>query len=183
MRGKSLLLSLCLCVMVSGAAGEAFGEELRMFSAPIKRDGFHFQFMLGGGAGPTSLGLWHNMEIGGTLADSGVTLGYTHIFLLSSTAFRPAGNSDMFGGHMFLVKVPLGFPELVGKVAVGLGETVDLRTGFVPYFGFGWHVGLDLHIPVTLRSGFTLSLSSVHAFTPQHGNQLGFGLALGYTWF
>jgi hypothetical protein len=175
------MIVLCLGLWAPNAFAQQ--ERVSMFSRPVQRDGFHFQMMFGGGAGPGSLGLWHNMEVGTTLSGSGITLGYTHIFLLSESSFRALGHSDMFGGHMFLVKVPVGFPDLVAKAAIGLGETVELHNGFVPYFGFGWHVGLDWHLPMNKYSGFTLSASMVHAITPRHGSQLGFGISLGYTWF
>ncbi|TNE45023.1 MAG: hypothetical protein EP343_27510 [Deltaproteobacteria bacterium] len=172
---------------VGATTASAHESSESLWKSQVLRGGFHFHASFGVGGGPTSLGLFHTMEIGHTFKDAGFatgwTLAYDHVFLLSPQQFRPEGAADMFGGHFLLLKIPLGLPHIVGKIAVGLGESVDLTEGFVPYFGFGWHYGLDFHFPATSRSGVTIGLNGVHSITGQHGHLFGFGLTVGYTWF
>lgn len=181
--GVLVILAGWLCAVSVQAQEQSPG----LWGQQAERGGFHFKAAFGTGIGPTSLGLWHSMEIGGTFQRPGIlngwTMAYHHVFLLSAPQFRPNDAADMFGGHFFLLKIPLGLPEIVAKLSVGLGESVDLRTGFQAFFGFGWHYGIDFHFPWTRRSGMTIGLDAVHSITGRHGHIFGFGLNVGYTWF
>lgn len=176
---------VCCCLIVVGVGGEAVAAEGSFGAsvAPVQRGGFHFQAVFGFGAGSDAMGLWHTMEVGHTFESNGLTLGYTHVFLMNAPAQHPGEKVDMFGGHFLSLKVPLWTPIVVGKIAIGLGESVELSNGFIPYFGFGWHYGVDFHIPLLVRSGITIGLNAVHSITAQHGHLFGAGIALGYTWF
>jgi hypothetical protein len=133
--------------------------------------------------GPTSGGLLHTMEIGRDFGARGWSLAYDHVFVLSDGIAKPHGGSDMFGGHLLVLKVPLFFSELVAKVAAGVGENVDLQNGFKPFFGVGWLYGLDFHLPLTATSGITFGALAVHAVTVDVGHQWAMGSFVGYTWF
>ena len=77
-----------------------------LFGDTVNRDGFHFQVAFGWGGGPDSEGLFHAMEIGYTL-ENGWTLGYLHTFIQNEGFGEMHGGPDLFGGHMFEVKVPI----------------------------------------------------------------------------
>ena len=173
-----MLLGLVLMTALPAA-----GTKGTLFGRPVKRDGFHFQVAFGWGGGPTSHGLLHNMELGASFGKRGYTLAYNHIFIMSKDLFKPAGGSDMFGGHMLVFKMPFLVSELVVKIGMGFGENVDMSDGFKPSFGFGWTYGVDLHFPMTATSGITLGLMVVHAVTVDVGHQVAVALFLGYTWF
>lgn len=169
-------------VLLAGAA-HADKPLPTVFAQPLDRRGAHLQLAFGWGGGPTSHGLVHNMELGRTFGERGWTIAYNHVFVLSRGIDHREAGSDLFGGHMLLVKVPLFFQELVFKGAIGFGENVDMSDGFKPTFGLGWLYGVDFHIPVTYSSGFTLGLIGFHAATPDVGHQFAGGLSVGYTWF
>lgn len=168
------------------AAVVARADAPTIFGRPLERGGFHFQFSLGYGGGPTSSGVLHSMEVGGTFRDGpvqGLTLAYDHVFVFSKGVPRPIGGSDLFGGHMLIAKVPLWCTELVGKVGLGFGENVDLSSGFSPRFGVGWLYGVDLDLALGRTSGLTLGVLAFQTVTGDRGHQFAGGLLLGYTWF
>jgi hypothetical protein len=166
----------------TASAAPASLEMPTLGGQPTERDGFHFQVAFGWGGGPTSHGLFHNMEIGGTFAN-GWTLAYNHVFIQSGGFYKPEGQPDLFGGHLLLLKIPLWYSDLVGKVAAGLGGTHDQSNGIKAYLGFGWAYGVDVNIPMTRTSGVTLGLTLLHAVVVTHGHHFGGALSLGYTWF
>jgi hypothetical protein len=180
--GKRRLIVAALALAAAPALALAEPPPT-LFGRALERDGWHVQVSFGWAGGATSGGLLHTMEIGRSFGERGWTLAYDHIFVLSDGFTKPRGGSDMFGGHMLVFKAPLFYRELVAKVAVGLGENVDLQGGFKPFFGVGWAYGLDFHVPLTATSGLTLGALAVHAVTVDVGHQLAFGSFVGYTWF
>jgi len=177
-RGVSIVLGLLL---LGGTAAAAPLPTL--LGRAAQRDGVHVQVAFGWAGGPTSGGLLHSMELGGSFGERGWTVAYDHVFVLSDGFTKPRDGSDMFGGHLLMLKVPLFRSELVAKVAAGVGENVDLQHGFTPYFGFGWLYGLDFDIPLTRTSGITLGAVAFHAVTVDVGHQWAMGTLLGYTWY
>ena len=105
--GASLVAALTM-LSTPSAAGERDG-----IFGPVLRDGFHAQVGFGWAGGGTSNGLLHNMELGHTFADSGWTLAYQHTFVMSAESMQPRGGSDLMGGHFFMAKLPLGYPDLI----------------------------------------------------------------------
>lgn len=155
---------------------------LGLWGRPVHRGGFHFQATFGVGGGPDTVGIFHAMEIGYSWEKSTVAL--LHTFIQNRGVFgTTVGGPDLIGGWMLEYKRPLFYPDLVWKVAAGLGGTHDQSgeelkaTG-----GFGMAYGLDLHFPAFKGSGPTLSLQGMNIFSAgkQH---FGVGLGLGYTWF
>ena len=152
-----------------------------LFGTPIERQGMHFQVAFGWGGGPDSEGLFHAMEIGYTM-ENGWTLGYLHTFIQNEGFGEMHGGPDLFGGHMFEVKVPLYYPEIVVKLAAGPGGTHDQSDGLKAHFGMSWAYGVDLHLPVDEGSGFTLGLTAIHATIKAH-HHWGVSVSGGYTFF
>jgi hypothetical protein len=146
------------------------------------RDGIEFQFALGWGAGPTSNGIFHNMEIGGAITDDGWALCYEHAFIWSKDVAKPKGGSDLWGGHFAMLKIPV-LDDVVYKVAAGFGENVDQSDGFEPRFGVGWTMGVDFDLPAWETSGFTITALVLNAWTPDVGFQWGIGSAIAWTLF
>jgi len=178
-----VVVPLAVVLLAVAAPALAGPPPESLLDRPLVRHGLHFQVAFGIGGGPKSGGLLHSMELGYSFGQRGYTLAYDHVFLLSDGFAPIAGGSDMFGGHLLVFKTPIFRNELVAKVAAGLGESVNLHGGFTPYFGFGWLYGLDLNIPVTRTSGFTLGVISFHAVTSDVGHQWAAGSYLAYTWF
>jgi hypothetical protein len=172
-----------LLLWLGGAEAQADPSSSTLSGRPMQRGGLHLLVAFGWGGGPTSHGLLHSMELGHTFRDSGWTLAYNHVFVWSDGLARPEGGSDLFGGHLLVLKLPLGRPDLVAKIGAGLGENVHLSDGFDPFFGFGWTYGVDLHLPLPRTSGLTLTLLAVHATTVDRGHQVAFAAGLGYCWF
>ncbi len=152
-----------------------------LFGDPVTREGMHFQVAFGWGGGPDSEGLFHAMELGYTL-ENGWTLGYLHTFIQNAGFGEMHGGPDLFGGHMFEVKVPLYFPEIVVKLAAGPGGTHDQSNGLKAHFGMSWAYGVDLHLPIDEGSGFTVGLTALHATIKGH-HHWGVALGGGYTFF
>jgi len=176
----------CFVVSVASTAhaeGETADEEPNTPDQEVDRTGVHFQVLFGWGGGPTSNGLLHNMELGGTLPWGGITICYQHAFIYSDGFAKPAGGSDLWGGHFLMVKVPVLTPQVVAKVGFGAGENVDRSDGFDATFGVGGTLGVDVHIPMWDTSGLTFSAMVLAAHTPDVGRQFGGGAGFGYTWF
>ena len=84
------MTAVLLLALVSPGAVRA--DVPSVFGMPAQRGGFHFQFGLGYGGGPTSSGVLHNMELGGTFRDGpakGLTLAYDHVFVFSKGVAKP----------------------------------------------------------------------------------------------
>lgn len=146
-----------------------------------ERSGFHFQVAFGWGVGPESNGLFHNMEIGGTL-ENGWTLAYNHVFIQNKGFAQPAGGPDLVGGHLFLVKAPLS-DQWVLKFGAGPGGIHIQDGGIEAEIGLGLTYGADYHFLVTPSSGVTLGLTGIHAFLDEERHYFGAALSVGYTWF
>ncbi|MFH2007857.1 MAG: hypothetical protein ABI333_14840 [bacterium] len=146
----------------------------------VIRDGFHFQVLFGWGGGPDSLGVFHAMEIGGTLGN-GVTLALIHTFIQNKGIAGQHGGPDLFGGWMPEIKFPLFFDDLIVKIAIGPGGIHDQSNGIRAIPGLAWLYGIDYHLPFFRRSGMTLSAQMLHAWVRKH--HFGFAIALGYTFF
>jgi hypothetical protein len=153
-----------------------------LLGRPVKRGGFHFQLAFGIGGGPDTEGIFHSMEIGGTLRN-GMTLGLIHSFIQNRGVFREKNGPDLIGGWMFLFKVPVIVPEVVYKIAAGPGGIHDQSDGIKAYWGPAWLYGFDFHVPVLGGgSGFTVTLVALHAVAlKQH--HFGVSLGVGWTWF
>ena len=152
-----------------------------IWGRPVERGGFHFQVSFGLGGGPDSLGLFHAMEIGGTFSN-GWTLGVLHTFIQNKGILGQHGGPDLYGGWLLQLKVPLGFPDLVGKVALGPGGTHDQSDGIKVHGGFGASYGVDVHFPFFFASGMTFGVSALHVVA-QSSHFFGVAFGLGYTWF
>ena len=181
-----LVILLGLSVATATASAEparpgVYLSEDTIFGRPVTRGGLHFQVAFGFGGGPDSVGVFHAMELGWTLS-GGTTLGMIHSFIQNKDVLSDRGGPDLFGGWMFLYKVPLFYPELVFKAALGPGGTHDQSDGITANWGLGWLYGLDLHLPSFRTSGPTLSLVALHAVA-QGAHHVGFSLGLGYTFF
>jgi hypothetical protein len=192
LRGRWYALFFCFYgLLMVGKSGEAqtlrrqpgeYAASQTLWGRPVSRHDVHFQIAFGLGGGPDSLGLFHAMEFGWTFGERGHTLGLIHAFIQNKDVLPDLGGPDLFGGWMLLYKIPVIYPELVYKVAVGLGGTHDQRDGITPHWGVGWIYGLDWHYPFYRNSGLTLSLTSLNAVV-QGAYHLGLCLGLGYTFF
>lgn len=153
-----------------------------LWGRPVRRGGFHFQAGFGAGGGADSAGIFHTMEIGYTIEKT--TVGILHTFIQNRGQFGGTyGGPDLFGGWMLEVKHPLVFPDLVGKVALGLGGIHDQTgPGIQAHAGFGASYGVDLHFPIWERFGPTLTVAALHA-TALGEHYFGVGTALGVTLF
>ncbi len=152
-----------------------------LFGRPVVRDGFHFQIAFGVGGGPDTAGVFHAMEVGGTFKN-GWTLALLHTFIQNKDVFSANDGPDLIGGWMAELKVPVIWPELVAKVAMGLGGTHDQSDGIEAFWGWGAAYGLDLHLPLLARSGLTL-VSTGFNIIVQGKHHFGASLGLGYTFF
>ncbi|MCH2109102.1 MAG: hypothetical protein MK135_07220 [Polyangiaceae bacterium] len=134
------------------------GTRLGLWGRPVKRQGFHFQLGFGVGGGPDTVGLFHEMELGWTTR--GYTFGMVHTFIQNKGFFgTEKGGPDLIGGWMFQFKMPIYWPDLVVKVALGLGGTHEQADGkIIAHPGFGASYGVDFHFPIWPRFGPTLSL-------------------------
>lgn len=152
-----------------------------LWGRPVKRGGFHFQAGFGVGGGPDTLGIFHTMEIGYSWREG--TIGMLHTFIQNKGVFGyDTQGPDLIGGWMIEYKRPILYPDLVAKVALGLGGTHDQSDGIKAHAGFGASYGIDLHFPVTPRFGPTLTLAAMHV-TAEGQHHFGAGLALGITVF
>lgn len=148
----------------------------------VRRGGFHFQIAFGIGGGPDTEGLFHAMEIGGTLKRSGVTLGMWHTFVQNKGMLDDKGGPDLVGGWLFQAKIPIVRPEFVAKIGVGPGGLHDQSDGIVALWGPAWAYGFDIHLPVSRRSGPTLGFTVLQTVVGgQHHVTASVGL--GYTVF
>lgn len=152
-----------------------------LFGWPVDRSGFHFQVAFGIGGGPDTEGLFHAMEIGGTF-ENGWTVGMIHTFIQNKGMLRDKPGPDLIGGWMALVKAPIIYPEIVGKVAFGPGGTHEQDDGIKANIGFGLFYGVDLHLPFFETSGTTLGLQAMDVWT-QGRHHFGAAVSLGYTFF
>jgi hypothetical protein len=174
-------LSVTLPIIALLAAAPAHAEITpTIFGRPIELRGFHFQVGFGAGGGPDSLGVFHQMEVGWTTR-SELTFGMIHSFIQSKGVSEVAG-PHLFGGWMFLFKMPVIWKELSYKLALGPGGTHDQTDGIKPHWGVSWLYGLDLSYPWFQGSGPTLSLVALHAVA-EGRHHFGVSLGLGYTFF
>ena len=176
-----VLLALQLASPTAGARVWAQKETL-LEMRNVDRSGFHFKIAFGFGGGPDTAGIFHSMELGGTTS-TGWTVAYLHTFIQNKGVGADNDGPDLFGGHMLLVKAPLGSPEIVAKLAVGLGGTHDQSDGIKANFGVGWLYGIDFHVPLTTGSGLTLGLDGLQSWDPETGHHFGVAGSTGYTWF
>ncbi len=172
-----LLLALLLVLAPLAARAE---ETPTIFGRPMELRGFHFQLGFGAGGGPDTLGVFHEMEVGGTLRN-GITLGLIHAFIQSKGVSNVEG-PHLIGGWMFLFKMPVIWKELSYKLAFGPGGTHDQTDGIKPRWGVAWLYGLDFSYPWFRGSGPTLSLVALHAVA-EGRHHVGFSLGLAYTFF
>ncbi len=167
---------------VESETAKSGAAQRTVFGRPIAREGFHFHASLGTGGGPDTVGLYHAMEIGGSI--HGYTISLLHTFLQNKGVYGTTkGGPDEIGGFMLQVAGPLYFQDLVWKLATGVGGTVDQPEGeFNPNPGFGVHYGVDLHFPVARSWGPTLSLAGLNVV--ERGNHhFAVVTALGITFF
>ncbi|MCC6750332.1 MAG: hypothetical protein IT371_21890 [Deltaproteobacteria bacterium] len=181
-RGLALLLLSQLAV-VGAAAAAPVADGGAAPQETLPRSGFHLHLATGWGAGPSSGGVFHALEVGGTLSRAPLTLGYAHVFVYSDGLTEGPSASDLFGGHFFFAKLRLWVPEVSAKAGLGLGENVDLVDGFRPRFGFGWYYGLELHVPVGRRTAITFGWTGLHAVTVDRGHQVAFVGSVGFSLF
>lgn len=152
-----------------------------LWGLPVKLQGFHLQIGFGIGGGPDTSGLFHSMEIGYTF--KGHTLALLHTFIQNKGILGTDDSEpDLIGGWMVEYKHPLFFPDLVYKLAVGLGGTHEQEGGIKAYPGIGVSYGLDLNLPVHPRFGPTLTLAGMNV-TARGQHHFGVGCALGFTVF
>ena len=145
------------------------------------RDGVHFQIAFGWGLGPDSNGLFHNMEIGGTLP-GGWTLAYNHVFIQNKGFAQPEGGPDLVGGHLLIAKVPWT-DKWALKFGAGPGGIHIQSGGIKADIGLGLTYGVDRHFLVTPYSGMTIGMTGIHAFLSENRHYFGAALSAGYTWF
>ena len=151
-----------------------------LFGGEVIRDGLHLQATVGWAEGSDSQGLFHAMELGYTL-QSGWTVTYLYTLLQNRGFGATRTGPARLEGHLLGLKVPLYYPELVAKVAVG-AESVHALANGDSDLGIGWLYGVDLHFPVHARSGFTVSLTA-HQVTLKGYQHCDVALAGGYTCF
>jgi len=185
-KGSSLsvgaLIIGALVVLPSMASAQTpIDSAATLFGRPVIRDGFHFQVAFGVGGGPDTAGVFHAMEIGGTFKN-GLTLGVLHTFIQNDGVFAENNGPDLFGGWLLMAKMPIFYPEIVGKIAVGLGGTHDQSDGINATGGLGWAYGVDFHLPTFARSGITLSALAIHAYV-EGKHHFGGGFGVGYTFY
>lgn len=147
----------------------------------VRRGGFHFQILFGIGGGPDSEGLHHAMELGGTLKN-GLTIALLHTFVQNKGILRDKGGPDLIGGWLVEAKIPIARPEVVGKVAVGPGGLHDQSDGIRAILGPTVAWGVDLHLPVSRRSGPTIGFTVLHTWVEGQGYVTG-SVGLGYEVF
>ena len=179
----ALLCSAAPCAAASGEdeASIAVDDSAppTLFGGTVTRDGLHLQATFGWAVGADAQGLFHAMELGYTLDDGG-TVTYLYTLLQSKGFGPPGGGPDRLEGHLLALKLPLHFPELVAKVAVGV-EVIHGPGGHSEQ-GIGWLYGVDLHLPIGERSGFTVGVTANHATTKGY-QHWSLAVAGGYTCF
>lgn len=147
------------------------------------RGGLHFQALVGWGYGPTSGGLFHNMELGGTFRKSQVTVALQHTFIQSKGFAMPSGGEHLVGGWMLMLKKPIWNNRLVAKGAAGLGGIHDQTNGIKATAGVGIAYGLDYDLPILQSFGVTISFQCLHAFIPGPIHHFWAALGAGFTFF
>lgn len=152
-----------------------------IFGHVVERDWFHFQIAFGVGGGPDSEGVFHAMEIGGTFSN-GWSLSLLHTFIQNKDVWGQKGGPDLFGGWMPQLKVPVFYPEIVLKVAVGPGGFHDQSDGIRAILGVAWSYGVDFHVPFFRASGATVGLQGLHAWA-EGRHAFGVATSVGYTFF
>jgi|GEM_PF-4403645 hypothetical protein len=181
-RYSFILVCLALAAFSPAIAKEKIVRPT-LFNQPMQRDGFHFQVAFGFGTGPTSRGVFHNMEIGGTFAN-GWTLAYNHVLIQTAgLGGQRDGDLDLIGGHLLQVKIPLYYQDIVAKFGIGPGGSHDQSDGLTAIFGPAWAYGIDVHMAVFDTSGITLGVTILHTIPKGQGHHMGFGLSMGYTWY
>src|SRR5690349_1799458 len=152
-----------------------------LWGLPVKLQGFHLQIGFGVGGGPDTSGLFHSMEIGYTF--KGHTVALLHTFIQNKGILGTDDSEpELIGGWMVEYKHPLFFPDLVYKVALGLGGIHEQEGGIKAYPGIGVSYGLDLNLPVHPRFGPTLTVAGMNV-TARGQHHFGVGCALGFTVF
>ncbi|MBW2461359.1 MAG: hypothetical protein JRH11_06905 [Deltaproteobacteria bacterium] len=180
LRGAAVCLLFLSGLIAPGQAQAQAPDAPTLFGRDVEREGFHFNFAFGvGGGAPDIFGLHHTMEIGGTFSN-GMTVALFHTFIQNRGVGANSGGPDLIGAWMAELKVPLFVPEVVAKVALGLGGEQDQNDGIRLIPGLGWAYGVDLHFPVGPRHGPTLGLTVLHTLA-EGRHSLGVGLALGWT--
>jgi hypothetical protein len=158
-----------------------WNDRSLLLGKPVERDGLHLGLVVGLAGGPRNEGLFHALEVGLTFRN-GLTLAVLQAAVQNRGVLGPDRGPDLLGGWMLALEVPVLVPELVLKVAAGLGGVLDeSRPALLFSPGFGWAYGVDLHLPWFTSSGPTLSVLFLHALVPAHYFTVGVGA--GYTFF
>ncbi|HSC89561.1 MAG TPA: hypothetical protein VLC09_19900 [Polyangiaceae bacterium] len=139
---------------------------------PLVRSGFHFHADLGLGSGDSSAGLYHSMEIGGSVGQ--YTISLLHSFIQYRNVFEAEPFPHEIGGFFLQLRGPLVLSDLSWKFAAGVGGTIDQTDGFVAHPGFGLHYGVDMHLPIWTDFAATLSVA---ALTVEDRGNVYFGAA------
>jgi hypothetical protein len=169
------VLALALALFLSSTT------QSLLFKTPVVREGVHGQALVGLGGGPNNDGLFASVEIGGTLPN-GLTLAALHVLLQNKGVLGPYRGADAIGGSLAELKVPLVFPEVEAKVALGLGVILDESQPLLHVLtGVGIAYGFDLHVPIFASHGPTLGITFLHVLVPQHYFTACVGA--GYTFF
>lgn len=177
-----LRFALGLVLLQPVAWAKDYPPEETLLGREVVRKGFHFQVSFGIGGGPDTVGLFHAMEIGGTLG-GGLTIGLLHTFIQNKGMFGTTkGGPDLIGGWLLQLKYPIVYPELVAKVALGPGGIHDQSDGIKAYWGPTFSYGVDFHVPTWRNQGATVSLQGMNTWALGE-HHFGASAALGYTAF
>lgn len=179
----ALLVSATVLTTVPRSAEAATYETHDMLLGfPVDRSGFHFQIVFGIGGGPDSAGLFHAMEIGGTLSN-GTTIALLHTFIQNKGMLGGNhGGPDLFGGWLLEVKTPVGYPEIVAKLALGWGGIHDQSDGIRAISGITWAYGFDFHVPAWTDHGPTVAVHAIQSYLLDGTDRHYFGVGAGVGW-
>lgn len=179
---RTALPLLAALALPSIAGAKDYPKEDTLLGREMVLRGFHFQVSFGIGGGPDTVGLFHSMEIGGTLGN-GLTIAMLHTFIQNKGMFGTTkGGPDLIGGWMLEAKYPIVYPEIVAKVAFGLGGIHDQSDGIKAHGGPGFAYGIDFSVPTFKDQGVTLTFQGMNVWgLGQH--HFGAAAAIGYTAF
>lgn len=155
-------------------------ENKSIFGRPIDRGGFHFQFLLGAGAGTRASGVLSVLELGYTIRKHDLTVMFWHPMIENDSHQEPT-IASRYQPVVIGLKKTCFFSDMTCKVGAGGSGSHEPNFSNAS-IGFGAAWGADLHFPLAAGHGFTLGLTVHHVILANRSHH-AISLGAGYEFF